>query len=264
MLPRRLGEQGQDPGRRGARGLPHSLQAPGFEGYAWGGPQREGSQHREEVARQQQELCKEGEDREEEDLRAERRPAYLLQTEFQLRQAIGALQIEDHEIKALLKKNQHRQEGQDKPRRTSPKTRSQKEGSGTSSRAESKSRMAPGPLWLPPFTAFDIGSPKWGEEEEGEGGYQDGRWNKARIQGGGGPEVSRAPSRLPDAKVKYEEGGKPPQEPFTRRHSSREQQDKLAKEMSLIRKLETNLQHREEALRQQQAMARKALRAALA
>ena len=56
-------------------------------------PQMEGSQHREEASRQQRELGKE-----EEGLQAERRPASLLQTVFQLRQAIGALQIEDHKI----------------------------------------------------------------------------------------------------------------------------------------------------------------------
>ena len=74
-------------------------------------PQLEGSQHREEAARQQQELGKK-----EESLREERRPASLLQTVFQLRQAIGALQIEDHKIEALLKKTLHRKEGQGRSR----------------------------------------------------------------------------------------------------------------------------------------------------
>ena len=37
MLPGRLGEQGQDPCRRGVRDLPHSLQAPGLKGYSQGG-----------------------------------------------------------------------------------------------------------------------------------------------------------------------------------------------------------------------------------
>ena len=80
-------------------------------------PQLEGSQHREEAARQQQELGKEWEDREEEGLRAERRPASLLRTECQLRQAIGALQIEDHKlarerslIRQLETNLQHREE----------------------------------------------------------------------------------------------------------------------------------------------------------
>ena len=47
-----------------------------------------------------------------------------------------------------------------------------------------------------------------------------------------------------------------PPEPDTRRRSRRKQQDKLARERCLIWQLETNLQHREEALRQQQAGAR--------
>ena len=54
--------------------------------------------------------------------------------------------------------------------------------------------------------AFNPCSPKWGEEKEGEGGYPDGWWNKARIQLGGEPEVSRAPSRPPDAKVRGSSG----------------------------------------------------------
>ena len=64
-----LEEQGKDPGRGWTRGLPHILQAHGLESYTQGGraPARlEGSQHREEAARQQQELGKE-----EEGLRAE-------------------------------------------------------------------------------------------------------------------------------------------------------------------------------------------------
>ena len=215
-------------------------------------PQLEGFQHREEAARKLQELGKEGEG-----LRAKRRPAALLRTKFQLHQAIRALQIEDHKIEALLKKNLHRQEGQDRPRRTISKTRSLKEGSGTSSRAESKSRMPPRLIGSPPFMALDPGSPKWGKAEAGDGCYQDGGGNKARTPAGGGPEVSCAPLRLPDSKANYFEGGPPPQEPSTRRRSSGEQQDKLARERSLIQQLETNLQHREEALRQKQAGARK-------
>ena len=52
------------------------------------------------------------------------------------------------------------------------------------------------------------------------------------------------------------QGRRTPPEPATTRSSRREQQDKLARERSLIRQLETNIQHREEALRQQQAGAR--------
>ena len=123
-------------------------------------PQLEGPQHREEAARQQQEL-----DKEKEGPSAERRPASLLRTGFQLRQAIKVLQIEDHKIETLLKKNLHRQEGHDRPRQTPSKTRYQIEGSGMSPRAENKSRRALGPLRVPPFRAFDPFSPKWGEEK---------------------------------------------------------------------------------------------------
>ena len=116
--------------------------------------------------------------------------------------------------------------------------------------------MPPGPLGSPRFMAFEPCSPKWGKAEAGEGCYQDGGWNKSRIQAGGGPEVSRVPFRLTYAKANFVEDGPPPQEPSNQRRSSGEQQDKLARERSLIRQLETNLQHREEALRRQQAGAR--------
>ena len=86
----------------------------------------------------------------------------------------------------------------------SSKARSQKEGSGTPSRAESKSRAPPGPLGLPPFTAFEPDSPKWGEAEAGERRSQDGGWNKARTPACGGPKVSRAPLRHPDLKANDE------------------------------------------------------------
>ena len=163
-------------------------------------------------------------------------------------QAIGVLQIEDHEKETRLKKKLHRQEGQDKPRRTSSKTRSQEVGSRTASRTESKNLTTPRPLGSPPLTAFDPGSSKWDETEAGERCYRDGWGNKAWIPAGGGPEVSRAPLRPPDARVHDGEDGPQPQEPSTRRRSSGGQQDKLARERSLIRQLETNLQHREEAL----------------
>ena len=72
-----------------------------------------------------------------------------------------------------------------------------------------------------------------------------------RIQTSGGSEVSWPPSQPQDSRAKYGEGGPPPQEPSTRRCSFGEQQGKLARERSLIRQLEINLHHREEALRLQ-------------
>ena len=77
-----------------------------------------------------------------------------------------------------------------------------------------------------------------------------------RAESGTRPEVSSELSKLPDSKASYREGGQPPPEPYTRAHISGEQQDKLARERSLIRQLETNLQKREEALRQKQARTR--------
>ena len=78
-----------------------------------------------------------------------------------------------------------------------------------------------------------------------------------------GPDPGRRGARgiphtfkLLDSQANHEEGGPAPQEPSTRQSSSGEQQDKTARERSLIRQLEANLQHREEALRQKQARAR--------
>ena len=148
MLPERLGKQGQDPGLRQARGLPHALQAPGLECYLWGGPapapagrlsaQRrgrhagscrppcwelqgafpgpylwkdnrqpkanrdrrigEGSRSQGKIHSRQQERGKEWVDLDEEGRRTE------------LRQAIGALQIEDPGREEPSGKNLHRQE----------------------------------------------------------------------------------------------------------------------------------------------------------
>ena len=123
--------------------------------------------------------------------------------------------------------------------------------------AESKSRTPHGPLGSSPFTVLGPGSPEGGRAEAGEGCYQDGWRNKARSQASGGPEVSRPPSQPQDTRVKYGEGGPPPKEPSPRRRSIGEQQGKLAGEWSLILQLKTNLQHREDGLRQQQAGASK-------
>ena len=95
---------------------------------------------------QQQELGKEWEDREEEGLCEERRPASLLGTEFQLRQVIGALQIKDHKIEALLEKILHRQERQDKPRRTPSQKKESERREWNVLRGREQERHAP---WAP-------------------------------------------------------------------------------------------------------------------
>ena len=61
-----------------------------------------------------------------------------------------------------LKKNLHRREEQDQPRGSLSKREGHKEGSGTSSMAESKNCATQRPLGSPQFTAFQPGSPKWG------------------------------------------------------------------------------------------------------
>ena len=68
-------------------------------------------------------------------------------------------------------------------------------------RTESNNRTPQGPLRLPPFTAFNQGSPKLGSGEAEEGDYQDGWGNKVRIKAGGGPEVAHPSSRLTDSRV---------------------------------------------------------------
>ena len=59
-----------------------------------------------------------------------------------------------------------------KRQRIPSKQEGHKEGSGTSSRAESKNCVPQRPLGSPPFTAFNPGSPKWGKAEAEEGCYQ--------------------------------------------------------------------------------------------
>ena len=132
---------------------------------------REGSLLQGRIHGRQQELGKEWGDLDEEGLRTELRQAILLGTE--LRQAIGALQIEDHKMEEPLEKNLHRREEQDKPMQTSSMTRGQTEGSRMSSMAESKSRTPPVPLGSSTFTVLDPGSPKKSGAEAGEGCYQD-------------------------------------------------------------------------------------------
>ena len=75
---------------------------------------------------------------------------------------------------------------------TPSKIEGQQEGSGTSSRTESKSRTPQGSLGSPPITAFDAGSPKWGSAEAEGGCYQEGWGNKVRVQAKGLPHVPQA------------------------------------------------------------------------
>ena len=97
----------------------------------------------------QQELGGERGDRGEEGPCTELRQAIFLLTK--LRHIFRALRIEDHETGEPLEKNLHRREEQDQPRVTPSKVEGQKEGSGTSSRAESKNRTPQGPLGSPPL-----------------------------------------------------------------------------------------------------------------
>ena len=117
----------------------------------------------------QQELGEERGDLGEEAPRTELCQAIFLRTK--LRHIIRALRIEDHETEELLEKNPPRREKQDQPGVTPSKIEGQQEGSGTSSRTESKSRTPQGSLRLPPVTAFDAGSPKWGSAEMEGGCY---------------------------------------------------------------------------------------------
>ena len=99
---------------------------------------REGRLLQGRILSRQQELGKEWEDLDEEGLRMELRQTFLLRTE--LRRAIGALQLKDHEMEEPLEKDLHRQEELDNQMLTPPRTMRQREGSRTSSLAKSKSR----------------------------------------------------------------------------------------------------------------------------
>ena len=70
---------------------------------------------------------------------------------------------------------------------TPSKIEGQQEGSGTSSRTESKSCTPQGSLGSPPVTTFDAGSLKWGSAEKKGGYYQEGWGNKVRVQAGRPP-----------------------------------------------------------------------------
>ena len=147
-------------------------------------PQLEEWQHGEEVTRQQQKI-----DKKEKSICEERRPAPILRTEFQRRQAVGAPQIEDHKIEVPLKTSLHRKEGHGRSR-------------WMPYGEESKIRVSPGPLGSPPdFLAFDPDSPKWGDAKAGEGRSQYRGQSKVRSPAGRGPEVSCSPPRLPGLKA---------------------------------------------------------------
>ena len=141
-----------------------------------------------------------------------------------------------------LEKNMHWREEQDKLGMTPSMTRRQKEGSRTSSLAVSKSRTPAAPLGSSPFMVLDPGSLKGGGAKARERCYQDGGRNKAGLQASRGPGVSRPSSRPP--------------EPSTQTRVTGDRRGKLDRDRSLVLQLKTDLQHREDALRQQQAGAR--------
>ena len=119
----------------------------------------------------------------------------------------------------------------------SEKNLHRREGSKTPSRAESKSHTPPEPLGLSPFPGCDPSPQKGSGAEEGEGCHRDGKRNKARTQAGGGP-------------------ASPPWESSTPRRGTGDHWGKLDRDSSRVIQLKNDLQHREEALRQQPAGAR--------
>ena len=144
-------------------------------------PQLEEWQHGEEVTRQQQKI-----DKKEKSIREERRPAPILRTEFQRRQAVGAPQIEDHKIEVPLKTSLHRKEGHGRSR-------------GMPYGGENKIRVSPGPLGSPPdFLAFDPTLQNGAMQRQGKGAPS----TEGRARSGARPAGGlRYPARPPDSRA---------------------------------------------------------------
>ena len=140
-------------------------------------------------------------------------------------QVIGDPQLEGPGMEETLEKNIH-----------------QREGSRTSSLGESRIHKPPGPPGSPPFSVLDPSPPKGGGAETREGCCQGGVRNKIGTQARGGPELSRL--------------SPPPREPSTGRRGTGDHWGKLDRDRSRMLQLKADLQHREEALKQQLAGAR--------